>query len=186
MRPDHSGTDVSYAAPTDDALFSPTSRGDDTEELAQTQACPPLLRRTSISGRFQPVIGETDDLDTAKVKRLVICSGKVYFDLLEERRLRNIDDVAIVRLEQIHPFPNKILRNQVEGYINATQVVWCQEEPKNQGCWYQISYYLRRMLNDNQELSYVGREGSPSPAVGYYKLHAHQQTELVNQALTVA
>ncbi len=137
-------------------------------------------------GAFQPVIGETDDLPIENIKRLVVCSGKVYFDLLEERRLRDIKDVSIIRLEQVHPFPNKLLRETIQQYTNAKQVVWCQEEPKNQGCWYQISYYLRRMLVDGQELSYVGREGSPSPAVGYYKLHAHQQKQLVDQALHIA
>ncbi|NKB76755.1 MAG: 2-oxoglutarate dehydrogenase E1 component [Gammaproteobacteria bacterium] len=139
-----------------------------------------------INGKFQTVMDEIDDFPSEKIKRLVICSGKVYFDLLEERRLRKMDEVAILRLEQVHPFPNKILRETIQQYTNAKQVVWCQEEPKNQGCWYQISYYLGRMLTDDQELSYVGREGSPSPAVGYYKLHAHQQKQLVNQALTIA
>ena len=138
-----------------------------------------------ISGSFRPVLGEIDPLDISAVKRLVICSGKVYYDLLEERRLKGIKDVAIIRLEQIHPFPNKLLREEVQKYSHASQVVWCQEEPKNQGCWYQISYYLRQMLNESQTLSYVGREGSPSPAVGYYKLHAKQQQKLVNEALTV-
>ena len=137
------------------------------------------------SGQFEPVLTEVDDLNKKSVRRVVICSGKVYFDLLEERRLRGIQNVAILRLEQIHPFPNKTLEKAIQAYPKAREVVWCQEEPKNQGCWYQISYYLRKMLNKDQELNYVGREGSPSPAVGYYKLHADQQQQLVNQALTI-
>ena len=138
-----------------------------------------------VEGGFQAVLPEIDDLDPKGVKRLVICCGKVYFDLLEERREKDIKDVAIIRLEQIHPFPKQTLRDAIQLYSEAAEVVWCQEEPKNQGCWYQISYYLRKMLNEQQTLQYVGREGSPSPAVGYYKLHAHQQQQLVNQALTI-
>jgi len=137
------------------------------------------------AGRFYPVIGEVDPMNIDHIKRLVICSGKVYYDLLEERRLRNATNVAIIRLEQIHPFPKTMLRNEVQKYTQAKEVFWCQEEPKNQGCWYQIIYYLHRILNDNQMLSYIGREGSPSPAVGYYKLHAKQQQQLINQALTI-
>ena len=138
-------------------------------------------------GGFQNVIGEIDKLDPAAIKKVVICSGKVYFDLLEERRERGIKDVAILRLEQIHPFPDSYLRAELEKFSSATQVVWCQEEPKNQGCWYQISYYLRGLMNESigQTLAYVGREGSPSPAVGFYKLHIVQQRKLVNDALTI-
>lgn len=139
-------------------------------------------------GKFQTVIGEIDAIEPANVKRVVICSGKVYYDLLEERRLKNIDDVAILRLEQIHPFPKDYLKAELDKYSAATQIVWCQEEPKNQGCWYQISYYLRMLRNKSlkQKLKYVGREGSPSPAVGYYKLHVEQQRKLVLEALTTS
>ncbi len=136
-------------------------------------------------GTFRAVLGEVDRLKLGEVRKLVICCGKVYFDLLEERRLKKIKNVAILRLEQIHPFPEAQLERLVRKYTRAKAVVWCQEEPKNQGCWYQISYYLRKMLDQDQVLSYVGREGSPSPAVGYYKLHAMQQRQLVQQALTV-
>ncbi len=139
------------------------------------------------AGKFQNVIGEIDDIDPAQVKRVVICSGKVYFDLLEHRREHAITDVAILRVEQLHPFPKKYLGAELEKFGAATKVVWCQEEPKNQGSWYQISYYLRLLLNAelNQTLGYVGREGSPSPAVGYFKLHVEQQRKLVTEALTV-
>ena len=141
-----------------------------------------------IEGKFQVVIGEIDPIDPKEVKRIVICSGKVYFDLLEERRLQDIKDVAILRLEQLHPFPADYLKAEVDKFPKATQIVWCQEEPKNQGSWYQISYYLRMLRNKaiNQKLKYIGREGSPSPAVGYYKLHVEQQRKLVMEALTAS
>ena len=129
--------------------------------------------------------GEIDELDPALVRKLVICSGKVYYDILEERRTRSIHDIAILRLEQVHPFPLKELREAVARFPNATEVNWCQEEPKNQGCWYQISYYLRKALNERQSLEYVGREASPSPAVGFFKLHVKQQQQLVNEALSI-
>ena len=137
------------------------------------------------TGGYQSVIGETDALDSAAVEKLVICSGKVYYDLLEARRAREISNVAIIRLEQVHPFPLSELRMEVGKYTNAKEVAWCQEEPKNQGCWYQISYYLGKTLNSSQILSYVGREGSPSPAVGYYKLFVAQQQKMVDEALAV-
>ncbi len=139
-------------------------------------------------GKFQTVIGEIDAIKPENVKRVVICSGKVYYDLLEERRLKNIDDVAILRLEQLHPFPKHYLKAELDKYTAASQIVWCQEEPKNQGSWYQISYYLRMLRNKSlkQKLKYIGREGSPSPAVGYYKLHVEQQRKLVLEALTTS
>ena len=139
------------------------------------------------NGRFQPGIDETDDLDADQVKRIVLCSGKVYFDILEERRMKGLNDVAILRLEQIHPFPKEYLQTAIRRYPNATELIWCQEEPKNQGVWYQIYYYLRKYRNKEigQKLKYVGREGSPAPAVGFYKLHVEQQRKLVAEALEI-
>ena len=135
-------------------------------------------------GKFHTVLSEVDPLDAEKVIRVVLCSGKVYYDLLEERRRRQRTDIAIIRIEQLHPFPRVDLQNEINQYAAATEVVWCQEEPKNQGSWYQIDHYLRACLRDNQALRYIGREASPSPAVGYYKLHLKQQQHLVDQALT--
>ncbi|MDE0713781.1 MAG: 2-oxoglutarate dehydrogenase E1 component, partial [Gammaproteobacteria bacterium] len=111
-----------------------------------------------VNGRFQPVIDEIDDLDPGGVKRVVLCSGKVYYDILEERRLKGITDVAIVRLEQVHPFPKEHLEKAILRYGNAKELIWCQEEPKNQGIWYQIFYYLNGLRNRSigQTLSYVG------------------------------
>ncbi len=140
-----------------------------------------------VNGRFQPVIDEIDAIDPERVEQVVLCSGKVYFDLLEERRLQGIDNVALLRLEQIHPFPREYLKAAIGRYPNMKQLIWCQEEPKNQGAWYQIYYYLRKLRSKElgQRLRYVGREGSPAPAVGYYKLHVEQQRKLVSDALTV-
>ncbi len=138
-------------------------------------------------GSFQNVMDEIDGLDPQKVERVVLCSGKVYFDLLEERRLKEITEVALVRLEQLHPFPKERLAQVLGQYPNAGELVWCQEEPKNQGAWYQIFNYLRKLRNQSihQKLRYVGREGSPAPAVGYYKLHVEQQRKLISEALMI-
>ena len=151
-----------------------------------------LRHRLSVSdveeltrGEFQVVIPETDPLDDKAVQRVVLCSGKVYFDLLEERRARGIENVAIVRLEQLHPFPKHQIRAQFERYAHVGDIVWCQEEPKNQGAWYQIDHHLRYFMLENQELRYVGRNASPSPAVGYYRLYVEQQKALVEAALTL-
>ena len=135
--------------------------------------------------RFYPVLPEIDPLLPDSVKKIIICCGKVYYDILEERRNRNQQDVAIIRLEQIHPFPDQELQAEIEKYTHAEEIVWCQEEPMNQGCWYQIFYHLRSVPNKNQKLSYVGRAGSPSPAVGFFKLHQKQQQKVVEDALAV-
>ncbi len=138
-------------------------------------------------GKFHTVLGEIDPVNAEKVTRVVLCSGKVYYDLLEERRRRSAadgTDVAIVRIEQLRPFPALDLEKEMRGYANATEVVWCQEEPKNQGSWYQIDHHLHGLLRDDQALRYIGREASASPAVGYYKLHLEQQQRLVDEALT--
>ena len=132
-------------------------------------------------GQFHAVLGEIDDLDSNQVARVVLCGGKVYYDLLAERRRRNITDIAILRIEQLYPFPSEDLRQAMSRYADA-EVVWCQEEPKNQGAWHQIEHYLQAVLG-NRSARYVGREASPSPAVGYYKLHLEQQQRLIDQAL---
>ncbi|CAJ2376946.1 MAG: subunit of E1(0) component of 2-oxoglutarate dehydrogenase [Arenicellales bacterium IbO2] len=133
-------------------------------------------------GKFHIVLGETEKLDPKKVTRLILCSGKVYYDLLEERRRRKITDAAIVRLEQLHPFPKLDLAKEMKRYPAVADIVWCQEEPKNQGAWYQIDHFLRASAGAKQSVRYVGREASPSPAVGYHKLHLEQQRRLVEQA----
>jgi 2-oxoglutarate dehydrogenase E1 component len=135
-------------------------------------------------GGFRNVIDEVDDLDNAKVRRVVFCSGKVYFDLLETRRANAERDVAIVRIEQLYPFPNDEYVTVLRRYPNATDVVWCQEEPQNQGAWYPIRHRLQDALSHRQELLYSGRAPAAAPATGILQLHAAQQQGLVNAALT--
>jgi 2-oxoglutarate dehydrogenase E1 component len=138
------------------------------------------------SGGFQLVIGEIDPIDAKGIERVILCSGKVYFDLLEERRTRKLDTVAIVRIEQLHPFPREALTAELKLYPQAKEIVWCQEEPQNQGPWYQIQHHLRACILPAQQLSYAGRAVAAAPAVGYFALHLEQQAALVNEALTTA
>lgn len=136
------------------------------------------------TGAFQNVIPEIDNLDSKKVTRVVLCSGKVYYDLLEKRREEKLDQVAIIRIEQLYPFPDKILADLLAQYTSAKKVVWCQEEPKNQGAWYCTQHHLLASLASFQTLEYAGRPASASPAAGYMSLHLEQQAALIKQALT--
>jgi 2-oxoglutarate dehydrogenase E1 component len=136
-------------------------------------------------GGFQVVIPEIESLAAKKVKRVVFCSGKVYFDIVAERAKRSIDDVAVVRIEQLYPFPHDEYGAQIALYPSAKSVVWCQEEPRNQGAWRPIQHYLTQHMRPDQELTYAGRESAASPAVGYLQLHAEQQRTLVDAALTI-
>ncbi|MEX2516621.1 MAG: 2-oxoglutarate dehydrogenase E1 component [Gammaproteobacteria bacterium] len=134
---------------------------------------------------FQLIIDEIDDLNRKKITRLLICSGKVYYDLLEARRNHHIEHIAIARIEQLYPFPKDQLSELIDEYPNVTEVVWVQEEPRNQGaCAYLLeSLHLFGSLNDNQQLIIVARPHSASPAVGYPSRHLEQQRKLVQEAL---
>jgi 2-oxoglutarate dehydrogenase E1 component len=134
------------------------------------------------NGRFQNVIGEADRIDAKKVKRVVVCSGKVYYELLAHRRTQKIDDVAILRLEQQYPFPHDDYKREIAKYAAAREVVWCQEEPQNQGAWYRLNTYLRADIDKRKLLAYAGRPVSASPAVGYAALHAAEQKKLIEEA----
>jgi 2-oxoglutarate dehydrogenase E1 component len=134
--------------------------------------------------RFLRIIPEIDDIDAKQVKRLVLCSGKVYFDLLDARREQGLDHVAIVRLEQLYPFPIRRYAALIEDFPALREVVWCQEEPQNQGAWYQVRHRLQEPLRDDCPLFYAGRKGAAAPAAGYYQLHVQQQKALVDAALT--
>lgn len=136
------------------------------------------------SGQFYNLIGEVDKLSNENVTRVVFCTGKVYFDLLEQRREDKINDIAICRVEQLYPFPLEEVVAELQRYSNATEVVWCQEEPKNQGAWYQIMHHLRACIEAKHTLLYAGREHSASPAAGYLAVHREQQSKLVNAALS--
>ena len=136
------------------------------------------------SGGFHNVIGETDNLGPDEVKRVVFCSGKIYYDLRAARRERGVKDIAIVRLEQPYPFPHDEFKAQIGRYGKAKEIVWCQEEPGNQGAWHRIQHYLLRHLLPTQKLSYALRPSSASPAAGYLALHNEQQKAVVDAALT--
>ncbi|WP_394516758.1 2-oxoglutarate dehydrogenase E1 component [Pantoea sp. SGAir0175] len=137
------------------------------------------------NGSFQPAIGEIDDLDPQQVKRVVLCSGKVYYDLLEQRRKNEQTDVAIVRIEQLYPFPHKAVQEALKNYAHVQDFVWCQEEPLNQGAWYCSQHHFREVVPFGASLRYAGRPASASPAVGYMSVHQQQQQDLVNDALNL-
>jgi 2-oxoglutarate dehydrogenase E1 component len=134
-------------------------------------------------GSFRTMIDEIDELKSAAVTRIVLCSGKVYFDLLKSRREAKIETVAIVRLEQLYPFPSEEYEAIVRKYSNAREIIWCQEEPQNQGGWYQIRHRLQAPLGAKHELLYAGRAGAAAPATGIAALHEQQQKNLVTAAL---
>lgn len=134
---------------------------------------------------FQNVIDEIDPIDPQKVTRLIMCSGKVYYDLLEKRRAEKLEHVALVRIEQLYPFPEKDMDAVLDRYPNVEVNVWCQEEPLNQGAWLSIQPSLRLVLGGMARLDVVSRPASASPAVGSPKVHAKQQRELVDLALGV-
>ena len=136
-------------------------------------------------GKFHNVIGEIDDIDPKNVKRVVMCSGKVYYDLLDQRRKNEQTDVAIIRLEQLYPFPQEECAKVVAQYSHVTDWVWCQEEPQNQGAWYCSQHHFWSAIPNGAKLSYAGRNASASPAVGYISVHNQQQKELVDDALTI-
>ncbi|MCK6428277.1 MAG: 2-oxoglutarate dehydrogenase E1 component [Burkholderiaceae bacterium] len=133
-------------------------------------------------GEFQTVIGELAELDAKKVKRVIVCSGKVYYDLVAARAERKADDVAVVRIEQLYPFPHKAVAAELKKYPNAADVIWCQDEPQNQGAWFYAQHHLLENMNDGQKLGYAGRPASASPAVGYYAKHIEQQKALIDVA----
>ena len=138
------------------------------------------------NGHFQLTIPEVDDIKPAKVTRVVFCAGKVYYDLLEARRAAGVDDVAVVRVEQLYPFPQTEYATTINAYPNAKEIVWCQEEPLNQGAWYQIRHRLQESLKSRHLLSYAGRAASASTAAGYAQLHLQQQKALIQDALRLA
>ena len=148
--------------------------------LRNKDATSPLSEFTK--GSFQTIIPEQKDIKADKVKRLVACSGKVYYDLVKKREEKGLDDVAIIRVEQLYPFPHKAFSTELKKYPNVTEVVWCQDEPQNQGAWFFVQHYLHENMIEGQRLGYSGRAASASPAVGYAHLHQEQQKALVEGA----
>lgn len=134
-------------------------------------------------GQFNFIIDEPDNIDNDAIERVVFCSGKVYFDLYQAREERELDNVALVRIEQLYPFPANDYAAVLDRYKNADEVVWCQEEPENQGAWYQIKHRLQVPLAERHELLYATRPGAATTAVGYHKLHVKQQEAVVEAGL---
>ncbi|MDP0588508.1 MAG: 2-oxoglutarate dehydrogenase E1 component [Candidatus Endonucleobacter bathymodioli] len=140
-------------------------------------------------GGFQTVIPEIDDHDSALIKRLIMCSGKVYYDLLDKKRSEQINDTVIIRVEQLYPFPQDDLNDLVNNYPNLERVIWCQEEPMNQGAWYCSQHHMHRSIeghaNKLLQVRYAGREGSAAPACGYMSVHVDEQRKLVEDAFNI-
>lgn len=137
------------------------------------------------TGQFELIIPEAEDIAPKNIRRVVFCSGKVYYDLLEARQAHGVDNVAIVRIEQLYPFPVDEYASLLKQYGQVDAIVWCQEEPQNQGAWYQIRHRLQESLYDNQQLYYAGRPGAAAPATGIMKIHVQQQQVLVDAALGI-
>jgi len=155
-------------------IFTPKSL------LRNKDATSPVSEFTK--GGFQTVIPENKALKADKVKRVIACSGKVYYDLVKKREDKGADDVAILRVEQLYPFPHKAFAAELKKYPNATELVWCQDEPQNQGAWFFIQHNLHENMHEGQRLGYAGRAASASPAVGYSHLHQDQQKALIEAA----
>ena len=135
-------------------------------------------------GSFNWVLPEVDELD-ASVRRVIICSGKIYYELLEARRVNRIHDIAILRVEQIYPFPGAQLDALLTQYKDTDDLVWCQEEPKNQGAWDFCKVRIPALIDKRWQLAYTGRQPSSAPAVGSAKLHAQEQQQIINTALDI-
>ncbi|GAA6141211.1 2-oxoglutarate dehydrogenase E1 component [Hydrogenophaga sp. 5NK40-0174] len=158
-------------------IFTPKSL------LRNKDATSPISEFTT--GGFQTVIPEHDETvvkNAAKVKRVICCSGKVYYDLVKKREASGADDVAIIRVEQLYPFPHKAFSAEMKRFSNAKDVVWCQDEPQNQGAWFFVQHQIHENMLDGQRLGYAGRAASASPAVGYAHLHQEQQKALIEAA----
>ena len=155
-------------------IFTPKSL------LRNKDATSPISEFTD--GIFQTVIPENKPLKADKVKRVIACSGKVYYDLVKHRETKGSEDVAIIRVEQLYPFPHKAFAAELKKYPNAADVVWCQDEPQNQGAWFFIQHNIHENMKDGQKLGYAGRAASASPAVGYSHLHQDQQKALIEAA----
>jgi len=149
--------------------------------LRAKDATSPLTEFTK--GEFRTVIGPSrSEVETDHVKRVIACSGKVAYDLIKRRDEKKAWDVAILRVEQLYPFPHKAFAAEMKRFPDATEVVWCQDEPQNQGAWFFVQHYIHENMGDGQKLGYAGRPASASPAVGYAHLHQEQQKALLDQA----
>ncbi|MBW0454505.1 MAG: 2-oxoglutarate dehydrogenase E1 component [Candidatus Kinetoplastibacterium crithidii] len=156
-------------------IFTPKSL------LRNKDASSPLVDLSE--GSFKMVIPEVDaNINSKSVKRLLACSGKVYYDLVNSRKERSLDNVAIIRVEQLYPFAHKSFEAELQKYPNLSEIIWVQDEPQNQGPWYYIQHHLYENMKEGQKLGYAGRNASASPAVGYLAKHQEQQKNLIDQA----
>jgi len=135
-------------------------------------------------GHFETIIPDHEELNASKVKRVIMCSGKVYYDLVNTRKERGATDTAIIRLEQLYPFPHKAVAAELKKYPGVTEILWCQDEPQNQGAWFFVQHYIMENMTEGQKLGYAGRPASASPAVGYYAKHNEQQKALLDAAFS--
>ncbi|MBE7416327.1 MAG: 2-oxoglutarate dehydrogenase E1 component [Ideonella sp.] len=150
--------------------------------LRAKDATSPLSEFTK--GEFKTVIGPSrSEVEAVKVKRVIACSGKVAYDLIKYRDERKAWDTAVLRVEQLYPFPHKAFATEMKRFPNATEIVWCQDEPQNQGAWFFVQHTIHENMSEGQRLGYAGRPASASPAVGYAHLHQEQQKALLEQAL---
>ena len=139
-------------------------------------------------GSFQSVLDEVDDLKVEAVRRVIMCSGKIYYDLLNTRREQERDNLAIIRLEQLYPFPEEELFNVLSQYPQLSELTWVQEEPLNQGAWYSTQHHMRRTISRHKNyitLSQVSRDASASPAAGNMALHQEQQARVIDEAINL-
>jgi 2-oxoglutarate dehydrogenase E1 component len=149
--------------------------------LRNKEAASPLSEFTK--GGFYTILPERDEnIDGKKITRLIMCSGKVYYDLAKARADKKLEDVAIIRVEQLYPFPHKALTVELKKYPNLEEVVWCQDEPQNQGAWFFVQHNILENMSEGMKLAYAGRPASASPACGYAHLHQEQQKSLLTAA----
>lgn len=137
------------------------------------------------NGHFMELIPDQRQPAASDITRVIVCSGKVYYDLVQYQEEQQRNDVAIIRVEQLYPFPEELLTKELAQYKNAKEVIWCQEEPKNQGAWYSTQHHLLSCLAAWQRLVYAGRDAFAAPAVGYHSLHVKQQKALVEDAFAL-
>jgi len=135
-------------------------------------------------GELQLIIPDTDQKDAKKMDSVIFCCGKVYYELRAHMREAKMNNVAIVRVEQLYPFPEAKMKELLKSYAHVKDFVWCQEEPENQGAWNFIQPFLNSLLGKDQKLRYAGRPASASPAAGYHSVHEKEQEKLITQALT--
>jgi 2-oxoglutarate dehydrogenase E1 component len=134
-------------------------------------------------GQYKPFIPDQEVEDKSNIDRLIICSGKVYYDLYQQRQEEEIENIAIARLEQFYPFPDQDVNSILKEYEDVDDIVWCQEEPKNMGAWTFVAPRIMQELQEGQNLRYIGRQASASPAAGQKKVHKAEQQKLLNEAL---